>query len=381
MKILLLGEYSGAYNNLSNALKDEGYEVLLVNNGDGYKSLGADIFIKYNYIFVNNKIITKFLNFYYILLMYSGFKGFFEIFKYLKIIKKMKNYDVVQLINPLFLSDYGAVVNFLVFLYLKKNNKKIFLSALGDDYFWVKYCLDGNFEYSIFDRLNFRTIKKYNYPLHYIYGLFNPLVNKYIVRNVNAIIPGLYDYYAAYKELRNCTEIVPLIIPVDQEISNMTLQFPIKVFHGWQPGKDIRKGNDLFDKALRCLQDKYPDKISYEIVSGIPYNEYIKTFNSSHIFIDQCYSQDCGVNALLGMSKGKVVLSGFEECVKEKYNIDYMPLINCKPSVENIFLQIENIILNIEIIESYSKNAIKFIDTYHNKKYVLSKYKNIWLTY
>lgn len=381
MKILLLGEYSGVFNNLSKALKDNGHEVLLVNNGDSYKSFYSDLYIDYKYFKSSNKVLSKLINIYYTILMYSGFKGCIQIFRHKKLIEGMKNYDVIQLINPLFLGDYGAIVNLLTFIYLKKNNKKIFLSALGDDYVWIKYCLNKNFKYSIFDRLSIRTIKQYSFPLHYVYGFMNPFLNKYVVKNVNAILPGLYDYYAAYKDFENCTEIVPIIMAVDERKEIEFTGFPIKVFHGWQPGKDIRKGNDLFDRALKKIESEYPGKIDYKIVGGVTYDEYIKTFNDSHIFLDQCYSQDRGVNALLGMSAGKVVLSGFEEEVKQYYNIDYFPIINSIPDENYIYNKIEFLIFNTSEMMRYSKNASLFIKDFHNADYVIKKYLDIWLSY
>lgn len=381
MKILLLGEYSGVHTNLATALRKHGYDVRLIHNGDGYKSFKADDFIKYKYISSKKYFISKVINIYYIILMYSGFKGFLQIIEHIKLIKSMKNYDVVQLINPLFLSDYGTVVNFLVFKYIKNNNRKVFLSALGDDYFYVKYCLNKKFKYSFFDTLNLKTAKQYSYPLHYIYGFLNPALNKHVVNNVNAVIPGLYDYYLAYSHLQKCTEIVPIIIESEPELQISSVNFPIKIFHGWQTGKDSRKGNKVFDLALKKLKEKYSEKIEYRIVGGIPYSEYIKTFNDSHIFIDQCYSQDRGVNALLGMSKGKVVFSGFEKEVRDYYDIDYSPIVNATPDADKIYNDLEFLVLNPSSIVEYSEKAITFIEGFHNSSYVLKKYLKIWSTY
>lgn len=381
MRVLLLGEYSGVHSNLSVALKKYGYDVKTIHNGDGYKSFEADEFIRYSYFNVNNVIISLILKLYYIILMYSGLKGVFQIIKYRELIKSFKGYDVVQLINPIFISEYGVIVNYLIFKYLKANNNKIFLQALGDDYYWVKYCLDKKFNYSMLDRLNFKTTHRYLYSLQYVYGFMMPSYNRYVAINSNAIIPGAYDYYKVYEEFKNCTEIVPMIVSVDEKYKKKNIVFPIKVFHGWQPRAELRKGNDIFDSALTMLQKKYPDKILYKIVGGLSYEEYIKTYEDADIFIDQCFSQDCGMNALLGMSKGKVVLGGFEDVVKDYYNIDYCPLINCPPNAEKIFLSIEKLLLDNSLIYSISENSIKFINDYHSEVYVVSKLKDIWSRY
>lgn len=377
MKILLLGEYSGVHTHLCKALKERKHEVLMISNGDSYKSFNSDLNIDYKYLISKNPYIKKIINIYYIFLMYSGLKGCIQIFKHIGLIKKLKNFDVVQLINPLFLADYGSIVNFFVFLYIKKNNKKVFLCALGDDYYWVKYCLNGGFKYSIFNKLSLKTLRQYLYPLHYIYGFFNPFLNKYIVKNVNAVIPGLYDYLQPYKSFKNCSEVIPIIVPIDSKEINK-LEFPVKIFHGWQPGKEFRKGNDIFDKAIKFCLEKYPDKIEYKIIGGVPYSEYIKTYDECHIFIDQCYSQDSGVNGLLGMASGKVVLGGFELEVQKMYGINYMPMINCRPDIDQIIESIENLIVNHDDILSFSKKAKKYILDFHSEKYVLELYEKVW---
>ena len=381
MKILLLGEYSGVHTNLATALRKHGYDVRLIHNGDGYKSFKADDFIKYKYFETDNKFLSLITKLYYMFLMYTGVKGLFQILKYRNLIKELKGYDIVQLINPIFISEYGVAVNYILFRYLKNNNSKIFLQALGDDYYWIKYCLDNKFDYSIFDRLSFKTLHRYLYSLHYLYGFMMPTYNKYITRKCNAIIPGLYDYYKAYENFKNCTEIVPIIVYPDKSFLKQSFEFPFKIFHGWQPRGELRKGNDILDKALLKLKDKYPDKISYKVIGGLTYQEYINQYNDADIFIDQCFSQDCGVNALLGMSKGKVVLSGFEEAVKSYYKLEYYPVINALPNVESIYLSIENLLFNTSLMKSYSENSIKFIEQYHSEDYVLSKYEDIWNKY
>ena len=62
-----------------------------------------------------------------------------------------RNYDIVQLINPVFF-DVKAARLLPVYNYLKRNNGKVFLGAFGVDTFWINTCLDGKtFRYSDFD--------------------------------------------------------------------------------------------------------------------------------------------------------------------------------------------------------------------------------------
>ncbi len=374
-----MGEYSGVHTNLTKALREEGYNVLCVHNGDGYKELNADIYINYKHYTSSNKLINILLVFYYKLLTFMGLKGVFQIFKYKKSLNELKGYDIVQLINPIFLSDFGFIVNFVIFRKIKANNKKVFLCALGDDYYWVKYSLCGEFKYTMFDRLKLKTFKKYISQLIWVINPFYIFLNKYILSNVNAVIPGLFDYYIPYKHSAKCSEIVPIIMQSSNQ--EMKISYPLKVFHGWQFGKEYRKGNDIIDEIFIILKNKYPSMIEYEIVGGLPYSVYIKKFNDCHIFIDQCYSYDCGVNGLLGMSYSKVVLSGMESEVKRYYNLDYQPLVNITPNKIHLLECIEDLIKNPKKLKEYSINARKFIEEYHSCDYVLGKYKEVWNKY
>ena len=49
MKILLVGEFSRLHNSLKEGLLALGHEVVLVNNGDGFKNFPADISIRANF--------------------------------------------------------------------------------------------------------------------------------------------------------------------------------------------------------------------------------------------------------------------------------------------------------------------------------------------
>ena len=49
MKILLVGEFSRLHNSLKEGLLTLGHEVILVNNGDGFKNYPADISIRANF--------------------------------------------------------------------------------------------------------------------------------------------------------------------------------------------------------------------------------------------------------------------------------------------------------------------------------------------
>ena len=311
-------------------------------------------------------------------------KGIFSAISYINTIRKLSDFDVVQLINTRPFSSFSSIGNFILLYIIFRKNEKIFLCALGDDYTWVKSCLNKEPPYSMFNRLNIKNIKHYFWSLQYIYGIGYKKLDKYVVNRVVKIIPGLYDYYFAYKNVgcNKLSEIIPLPIDFDEKIKPIQFdQYPVKIFHGWQIGRDLRKGNDYFDLAVRNIIQKHPNKVSYEIISGLPYSEYIKKFSKAHIVLDQCISLDKGMNAVIGMREGKVVLSGLHSMTKDYYGLSdekNLPLVDAAPVVEEIISELETLILNPVMLNNISKNALSFIETYHDTDIVVQKYINVW---
>ena len=96
MKILLVGEFSRLHNSLKEGLLALGHEVILVNNGDGFKNYPADIsiraaFLKSKLGNIPRQIWFRIFKFDLALLEHG--------IRFWWISKKLKYFDVVQLIN------------------------------------------------------------------------------------------------------------------------------------------------------------------------------------------------------------------------------------------------------------------------------------------
>ena len=131
MKILLIGEYSNVHWTLAEGLRTLGHTVCVVSNGDFWKDYRRDISLVREY--------TKFGGIKYLLKLYT-------------LLPKLRGYDVVQLINPMFL-ELKAERIAPIYRYLKKHNKKVFLGAFGMDAYWVEACTSTphRFRYSDFN--------------------------------------------------------------------------------------------------------------------------------------------------------------------------------------------------------------------------------------
>ncbi len=364
--ILLLGDYSSVHYELSKALKDKGYDVLLLSDGDAYKKIKCDILLP-----EIKKLKNKFLNIFMTLFRFFGLFGVKNYFIVKNEIERIENIKVVQLINPVIIPSLGAIGNILLIRYLSKKNIFISLCALGDDYNYVSACLNKKFKYSSMDKMydnGFKSIAKYLYMLKYVYSPLYTMLDFYARKKVNIIIPGLLDYWIAHKSEKKIRDVIELPISKENFITPKKSKYPLKIFHAWQHGKELRKGNDVFDRVIKRYIREFGDsKISYEIVSGLTYDEYIKKYKDSDIVLDQVYSYDRGVTGALGMASGKVVFSGFEE---GHFDLG----INATSNEEELYKDFVQLINSLDLVDSIKNNAYNFALEKYDSEVVANKY-------
>ena len=378
-KILLVGEYSGVYTELAKELrKRDSAEVFTINDGDGYKNYSADLHVEYREPSKSGLLlrILRYILYRVGLLNWSDFSMFW---------KKNKNYfagyDVVQIINPVMFSEWGSIPNFIILKYLKTHNTTVYLSVLGFDYYEMKYNRKHN-NTSGFYTPHFKDFIHPRFAWKYKYCMFYRLLNNYAIKISNKIIPGLLQYKLCYDWTGKTTAVVPFPIAKSQVGSPVKIDQdePIIIFHGWQKGKESFKGNDVFDKVIKRVVEKYKDKVVYKIVQGVPYDEYLKMYNDAHLYMDQLYFPEKGTNAVLGMAKGKVVFSGFSpESLKAYPNYTGEEIgVYANNDESYLFEQFCYLIDNPKKIEEISKNAIKFVINNHESSIVADMYISIW---
>ncbi|GEA62000.1 glycosyltransferase [Vibrio comitans] len=380
MKVLLVGEYSGVHSNLKSIVGNKA-DVTTISDGDGYKSYKRDINLSSEYPWYYRSYMVHVLEF-------LGLKGLRSFYLDRDIIRELKGHDVVQLINTAPISRYGSLANFLLIRYLKENNKKIFLSAVGDDFTWVSYSLNGSFKYSAMDRLSFRTLKSYLYSLKYIYGFGYRILDRYVLNSVKAIIPGLVDYDIPYRGNTKKTTLIPLPIKwesydkaiqlYNEHVSDVMVEKEnLIIFHGWQKGKENRKGNDVFDDVINSLKDDID--FDYRVVSNVSYDDYLTSFTDSTLFFDQLFSYDMGMNALIGLANGKIVFSGFEahSCLDEYPSIHTIG-INATPDSKQLRKNIELVLRDFNLRKSIIRNGLEYIIKHHNPAVISDAYLEVW---
>lgn len=364
MRILLVGEYSNVHWTLAQGLRQLGHEVTVISDGDGWKNYHRDIDLKRK----STKLWDS-INYY---------------IKAWNIISKQRNYDVVQLINPLFI-DLRASKIIPFYKKLRKNNKSMFLMAAGMDHYWVKTCLDcKTFRYSDFNiGTTQRTEESFNQA--FIKDWLNgekAQPNVEIAKDCDGIVSGLYEYDCCYRPyFPNKTTFIPFPINCEsvKPVRFHKIGEPIRFFIGIQKARSEYKGTHIMLKALEQLKQKYPSKCEIVKVESVPYEEYIKLMDSCHVILDQLYSYTPAMNALIAMAKGLIVVGGGEQ---ENYDIlnenELRPIINVQPNEEDVFNQLEQLINNPSNVSVLQQDSIKYIQKHHDYTKIAQKYIDTW---
>lgn len=369
MRVLFLGEYSGVFQDLIVALNEQGIETFLVSDGDIWRNRHSD------FLFKNDKrhsrIVSIFLNL-------SGLFGLSYFMKQWPSLKpKVQGYDIVQMNSDYPLRGCGWLVEFYFLHYVFRHNKKIYMSALGDDYVINKWLRKNNYAPFMF----FNNREKIKYAIYQY--LMRRMINSYSVKHAEAICPGTYFYKCAYMNLPKTNNTI-FPFPLGKDKIGKPLQISkddqIVIFHGWQLGREREKGNDVFDRVIKRVVNKYGSRVKYIVVKSAPYDEYCKFFSSAHLFIDQLYADDKGMNGLLGMAAGKVVFSGFmpEALAEYQHYKNNIVGIRAYANDEYLFGRFCELIDNPKLMEEISRNAIDFVVQNHLSTVVVNQYIDLW---
>lgn len=365
MRILLLGEYSNVHNTLARGLRELGHEVTVASNGDFWKDYPRDIDLA--------RKLTKW-----------GALSF--MWRLMRALPKMKGYDVVQLINPMFL-ELKAERLFRIYDYLRRHNKKVVMGAFGMDYYWLhindtqkplRYS-DSN----IGEKLRFDA---YTVEMRRDWiGTIKQRLNEYIARDCDGIVAGLYEYWATYQKADNGhlaekMQFIPFPIEcLPEDYQPLPQADKLRVFIGISRQRNAYKGTDIMLKAAEDIQQKYPERIELKIAEGVPFAEYQYMMDSSDCILDQLYAYTPAMNALLAMSKGIIVVGGGEP---ENYEIlseeELRPIVNVLPTYESCYHELEQLILHPERISQLKQQSIEYIRKHHDYQIVAKKYEQFY---
>lgn len=377
MKILLLGEYSNLHNSLKQALLNMGHEVLLVGNGDGFKKYETDILIKSHLADYSlfNLIARIFMKIFKI--------NIFDIeiyFRAKKILRKLRGFDVVQLINENSFKT-SPLLEIKLLKQIFQNNNNIFLLSCGVDSVSVKHAMSKKLKYSILTPLFEDASLKKKYEPILKYDKENYLaLGKFVQKNIKGIISSDLDYHIPYLNKKKYLGMIPNPINTQKiKYYGINKSKKISILHAINSSNKIKKGNRFFEEALKIIDEKFKDKISIITTYDLPYIEHLENLKKCDILLDMVYAYDQGYNALEAMAMGKIVFTGAEEEWLKLYNIkEDTVVINAVPNSMRIVEKLVWLIENPKMLKSISVNARKFIEKNHDFEKIATKYIKTW---
>ena len=362
MKILLLGEYSHVHWTLAEGLRHLGHQVTVASNGDFWKNYPRDIDL-------NRK---------------AGICGFINFTaRLIKALPSMRGYDVVQLINPMFLELKAERIQH-IYRYLRQNNGKLVLGAFGMDYYWVHECCTRKpLRYSDFNFGNeLRQNPEALTERRDWVGTVKQRLNELIASEADAIVAGLYEYWVCYQPLFPAkTHFIPFPIqtPHKEPINLWHPGQPLKLFIGINRTRSSYKGTDVMLQAAQRVAARHPANVELRIAESIPFAQYRVLMEGSDAILDQLYSYTPAMNALEAMSKGIICIGGGEP---ENYQIlgeeELRPIINVDPKMESVEAALETLATHPERINQLKQQSIDYILRHHDYLKVARQYEQLY---
>lgn len=360
MKILFLGDFSTVNLNLKFGLEKLGHEVILVSHGDGFKALDSDI-----KVYARKSDENKYIG------------AFKEISSQYKISKTLKNFDIVQTAAHFF---YHNRIDKYLFPKIFEQNKKTVLLNTACSVPYNNYVKTLNYSackackaYDLEGNICVHESSKAQIEEYERYKLYDAIVSTH------------FEYYNAFNQtpFQNKNHFIPVGIRTElfKDNNKRLLTDKITIYYG-----EIRKGfkggmyiEEALNKIEKSVYSKYFNIIR---TRKLKYSEYIQVLQNSDILIDQASSYSYGVNVLIGLAMGKVVLGGAEplaiNLITEKQ--DECPIINILPSCDDIFDKLIWLLDNKNNLGQIGVKGQEFVSKYHSVESIAKQYEKLYLS-
>lgn len=366
MKILLLGDASNYHRTLSKGLAVAGHDVTVASAGSGWMDTARDIDLSRRQGRIGGALLWLRLN----TVLSADLKG----------------YDVVQIHNPVFVNLRPPRVRAL-FDRLRRDNGKVFLTQLGTDTQYVDMCLsdDCPLRYSEFMAAGAPTpyaVKHQDVVADWIGDELRDHC-RYIYDNIDGVVSALYEYHLS------CLRVLPpdMVayggIPVDMSAANVT-KIPdngkLRVMVACHKGREDEKGIDRILPVVKRVAEACAGSVALDLVQDVPFSQFTRILESSHVVVDQLYSYTPATTALMAMAAGKVVVSGGEEeyydFISEK---ELRPIVNADPlDVDGLYLRLQRIIEDRALVQGLSEQGRRFVAKHNDVDVVAERFIKFW---
>lgn len=365
-RILLLGDYSNCHRTLATGLRRLGCEVTLASNGGKWMDFDREIDISRP----------------------AGALGGLRHYLHLQHLLRgpLAGFDVVA-IHDVNFAELKPHRQMQLLCLIKERNRHVSLTAMSTDvaYLDMVEAPDTPLRYSEWfvgsepsryhkdegeqwRAWHAEALQSYQ---HRAYGMLDSAVSV------------LYEYHLGLERMLPQEKIAYGGLPVDTSLYQ-PVELPerldkVRLFLGRDRTRMLMKGSDLLEAAARRVVDLYPDKAELIIVENRPFHEFTELLRSAHVVLDQIYSYTPATTALMAMSYGLNVVSGFEpeyyDFIGEHAN---RPGINAPTEYEPLVRTIEDVVLHPELLRERGQRSREFVVRHNDCEVVARRFLEAW---
>lgn len=366
-KILLVSDYSNFHSTLAKGLRRIGCDVTLVSNRGTFMQCDCDILLRRKW---RGKI--------------GGLVHTVDAWQ--TILRKLRDFDIVSMRDPLFLELKPEKCNML-FNLIARLNPNIFLTYLTTDLPFINMieAEDSPLRYSewfIDGKPNDMYLQE-RWKWEEWHSEAMAALNNNFYGKIKGAVTALYEYHKSAERVFPKDKFAYGGIPIDVEsIPHTVIDRPekIRIFIVHDYRRKFEKGAHLLEEAARRVRERHPDKMDLVMVENVPRKTYLDLMQSSHILLDQVYSYTPATAALEAMAAGLTVVSGAEP---EYYDFigetENFPLVNAPVHPEALESTIEYLVTHPEDFAERSRRGRAFVEKHNNLELVASRFLDFWL--
>ena len=361
MNILLFGEFSGFMNCLKVGLTSLGHNVFLASDGDGYKNFPSDFRWDRYSSHLSRRFLSK-----------PKYKGLVYLTNLWQNRSLLRNYDVVLFISP-YIFRNRLKINEAIFDYIINNNKRIYVSGAGMTKITFDYWYNSKTKYH--DYCEGSLLDEPQCPF-LINGNMKGWEERLLSR-IDGYIPILYEYAEPYRNYPCIKKTIRIPINVNQfnyrpnELNNGKILF----YHGISR---LCKGVRFIKPAFEKMQKYYSDQAEFICAERLPFSKYMEVINKANVIVDDANSYSVAMNALFSMLQGKLVMGGAEPIANKELGLEYNPVYNICPDVDQICDVIKEIIEKKDQLQRLGEENRKFVLKYHDHIKIAQQYLDLW---
>lgn len=364
MKVLLLGDASNYHSCLASALRRQGCTVVVASHGSGWMNTRRDIDLSRG----PSRLSGAWLFARLMAMTHTSMRGF----------------DVVQLVAPVFATLRPERLRPL-FDRLRRFNGRIFTDALEADPYYVRACTSDNPPLPFSEwQIGLRPS-----PM----ALANPGLRDswlalgsyydYVLDRVDGVVTALYEYHKVCSEHIDHGRLAYGGIPVD--LASVPAPGPraggrCRIMAAYHSARADEKGAGILLDMAKRIVARHPDLATLDIVTNIPYDQFVRKLARADIVLDQLYACSPATTALLAMAHGAVPVTGGAE---EYYHFigagGLRPIVTADPlHLEHTERAIEHLVVNPYALAAMRAAARPFVARHNDADVVARRFIDFW---